>query len=92
MLCFIYCSRLIIVTLDEEYPVYLVCVWKKLKNAVFFTIQFIFTTIYYTKSNKNITSQKKMQIHKILLFSSTIFLILKSLHNNLIINTASYIF
>ena len=35
MLCFIYCSRLIIVTLDEEYPVYLVCVWKKLKNAVF---------------------------------------------------------
>ena len=56
MLCFIYCSRLIIVTLDEEYPVYLVCVWKKLKNAVFFTIQFIFTTIYYTKSNKNITS------------------------------------
>ena len=35
MLCFIYCSRLIIVTLDEEYPVYLVCVWKKLKNTVF---------------------------------------------------------
>ena len=36
-------------------------------------------------------TQKKMQIHKILQFPSTNFLILKSLHDSLIINATNYV-
>ena len=48
----------------------------------------------FTKRELHIFSKKKKktQIHKILQFPSTNFLILKSSYNNLIINTSSYIF
>ena len=50
----------------------------------------------YIKSTKKRTSyifqkKRKTQIHKILKFPSTNFIILKALHNNLIINASSYI-
>ena len=38
-----------------------------------------------------LTPKKRMQIHKILQFPSTNFLILKLLHDSLIINAASYV-
>ena len=59
----------------------------------FFLKAVIKKNLNYIKSNKKRTSyidKKKMQIHKVLQFPSTNFLILKSLHDNLIINVASY--